>query len=128
LLDAEALCGFARFCDPNGQVWNQVAQTDSPAVRATFSRQVGNCPSGRLVARDRSTQKDVEPHLPMSIGLVEDPAQGCSGPLWLRGRIPVVAADGFEYEVRNRVTLCRCGESKNKPFCDGTHASIKFRD
>jgi CDGSH-type Zn-finger protein len=30
--------------------------------------------------------------------------------------------------VRNRVTLCRCGASKNKPFCDGTHATIKFRD
>ena len=71
---------------------------------------------------------EVEPQLPVSIGLVEDPAQGCSGPLWLRGRIPVKAADGFQYEVRNRVTLCRCGQSKNKPFCDGTHAAIKFRD
>ena len=35
-------------------------------------------------------------------------------------------ADGFEYEARNRMTLCRCGGSKNKPFCDGTHLSIKF--
>jgi CDGSH-type Zn-finger protein len=40
----------------------------------------------------------------------------------------VIAADGFRYEIRNRVTLCRCGASKNKPFCDGTHAAIKFRD
>ena len=128
LLDVEALCAFARFCDPNGQVWNQGDQTESPGIRETFIRQVGNCPSGRLVARDRSTQKDIEAHLPVSIGLVEDPAQGCSGPLWLRGRIPVTAADGFQHEVRNRVTLCRCGQSKNKPFCDGTHAAIKFRD
>ena len=128
LLDAEVLCAFARFCDPNGQVWTQVEQTESPSVRETFNRQVGNCASGRLVARDRSTHKDVEPHLPVSIGLVEDPAQGCSGPLWLRGRIPIAAGDGFQYEVRNRVTLCRCGQSKNKPFCDGTHASIRFVD
>jgi CDGSH-type Zn-finger protein len=127
LLDAEVLCAFARFCDPNGQVWNQVEETASPGVRATFIRQVGNCPSGRLVARDRSTGENIEPQLPVSIGLVEDPAEGCSGPLWLRGGIPVTAADGFQYEVRNRVTLCRCGESKNKPFCDGTHAAIKFR-
>jgi len=42
----------------------------------------------------------------------------CSGPLWLRGGIPVVAADGFENEVRKRVTLCRCGQSRNKPFRD----------
>jgi len=29
---------------------------------------------------------------------------------------------------RERFTLCRCGGSKNKPFCDGTHRSIKFQD
>ena len=49
----------------------------------------------------------------------------------LLGHLPgveVVGADGRPYEVRNRQTLCRCGESSNKPFCDGTHASMKFRD
>ena len=60
--------------------------------------------------------------------LVEDPQEQCSGPIWLRGRIPVVSADGFAYEVRNRVTLCRCGASKNKPFCDASHYAIKFND
>jgi len=33
----------------------------------------------------------------------------------------VIGADGRAYEVRNRVSLCRCGKSKNKPFCDGSH-------
>jgi CDGSH-type Zn-finger protein len=127
LADAEGLCAFARFCDPHGQVWSQVERTDDPEVRAMFVRQVNACPSGRLMARDKVTGQPVEAAAPVSIGLVEDPAQQCSGPLWLRGGIPVVAADGFAYEVRNRVTLCRCGQSKNKPFCDGTHAAIKFR-
>ncbi|MBK1866373.1 CDGSH iron-sulfur domain-containing protein [Aestuariivirga sp. YIM B02566] len=103
-------------------------ETDKPNVRVDFIRQVGNCPAGRLVAWDKKTGKPVEPDLPVSIGLVEDPEQRCSGPLWLRGGIEVVAADGGKYELRNRVTLCRCGESKNKPFCDGSHAAIKFRD
>jgi CDGSH-type Zn-finger protein len=49
------------------------------------------------------------------------------GPIWLRGGLPVVSADGFAYQVHNRVTLCRCGQSKNKPFCDGAHAQVKFR-
>jgi CDGSH-type Zn-finger protein len=126
--DAETLCAFARFCDPNGQVWGQVERTDEPKVARNFIRQVNACPSGRLVAFDRGTGKPVEEVLPVSIGVVQDPAQEVSGPLWLRGGIPVVGADGFAYEVRNRVTLCRCGASKNKPFCDGSHASVKFRD
>jgi CDGSH-type Zn-finger protein len=128
LADAEGLCAGARFCDPHGQVWNQVEMTDDPQVRATFIRQVGDCPSGRLVARDKRTGQALEPELPVSIGVVDDPAEQCAGPLWLRGGIPVVAADGTAYEVRNRVTLCRCGQSENKPFCDGTHVAINFRE
>jgi CDGSH-type Zn-finger protein len=128
LTDVESLCAFGRFCDPNGKVWHQVRRTDDPEVRAIFLRQVENCPAGRLVAWDKATRKPIEKELPVSIGLVEDPEQQCSGPLWLRGGISVASADGFAYEVRNRVTLCRCGQSRNKPFCDGTHAAIKFRD
>jgi CDGSH-type Zn-finger protein len=128
LTDVENLCAFARYCDPHGQVWNQVAETGDPQVRARFTHQVNQCPSGRLVAWDRATGQPVETALPISIGLIEDPVEKCSGPLWLRGGIPVIAADGFKYEVRNRVTLCRCGHSKNKPFCDGSHAAVHFRD
>jgi CDGSH-type Zn-finger protein len=128
LTDVEALCAGARFCDPHGQVWNQVERTQDPQVRANFIRQVGNCPSGRLVAFERGSDTPLEPKLPKSIGVTEDPSQKVSGPLWLRGGIPVTSADGFAYEVRNRVTLCRCGASANKPFCDGSHLKIGFRD
>ncbi|MCC8108923.1 MAG: CDGSH iron-sulfur domain-containing protein, partial [Planctomycetes bacterium] len=41
--------------------------------------------------------------------------------LGLNGRIPVECPQGDQYEVRNRVTLCRCGESKNQPYCDASH-------
>ena len=33
------------------------------------------------------------------------------------------SADGKTYEIRNRMTLCRCGRSDNKPFCNGSHAA-----
>ncbi|HEX4618197.1 MAG TPA: CDGSH iron-sulfur domain-containing protein [Steroidobacteraceae bacterium] len=128
LADAEGLCAGAGFCDPNGSVWQQVERTDDAQVRATFVRQVLHCPSGRLVARQRATGEPLEPVLPVSIGVIGHPFEGVSGPLWLRGRIPVIAADGYAYEVRNRVTLCRCGASKNKPFCDASHYAIKFND
>jgi CDGSH-type Zn-finger protein len=129
LLDAEVLCAFARFCDPHGQVWNQVEKTDDERVRAEFISQVGSCPSGRLIAVDKQTGEPVEPKLPHSIGVVEDPAQNCSGPLWVRGGIALIGADGQTYELRNRMTLCRCGRSENKPFCNGAHAADpKFND
>lgn len=128
LTDVENLCAFARYCDPNGKVWNLVNETDNPSANKHFVRQTCDCPSGRLVAWDNETGKPIEPKYEPSIGVIEDPAKGCSGPYWLRGGVQLVGADGFEYEVRNRVTLCRCGASQNKPFRDGTHASIGFSD
>jgi CDGSH-type Zn-finger protein len=128
LTDAESLCAFARFCDPRGQIWNLVNETDNATARKHFVQEARDCPSGRLVAWDNATGEALEPTFHPSIGLIEDPVNECSGPLWLRGGIQVVGSDGFHYEVRNRVTLCRCGASRNKPFCDGTHASIKFKD
>jgi len=127
LTDAESLCAFARFCDPKGQVWNLVNRTDDPVARKDFTREACNCPAGRLVAWDNETGKPVEPEYEPSIALIEDPAKNCSGPVWLRGGIQVIGADGFKYELRNRVTLCRCGASQNKPFCDGQHAAIGFQ-
>jgi CDGSH-type Zn-finger protein len=128
LTDAEPLCAFARFCDRAGNVWNTVGEVRTEGQRAAFTEQVGQCPSGRLIAWDVAARTPIEPQLAPSIVLVEDPSQGVAGPLWVRGGVEVVAADGVAYEVRNRVTLCRCGQSKNKPFCDGTHASIGFTD
>lgn len=128
LSDAEGLCAFARFCDPNGKVWRLVGETERAEAKRDFVRQTCDCPSGRLVAWDNETGEPIEPHYEPSIGVIEDPAEDCSGPLWVRGGVQMIAADGFHYEVRNRVTLCRCGASRNKPFCDGSHASIKFKD
>ena len=128
LSDAENLCAFARFCDAGGKIWSLVEQTDNPAARDLVIREANHCPAGRLVVHDKKTRKAIEEPLPPSIGLVEDPALGCSGPLWVRGGIAIESADGARYETRNRVTLCRCGASSNKPFCDGSHASIKFDD
>ncbi len=128
LLDAESLCAFGRFCDTHGKIWALMERSDDPDVRRIVEQQAADCPSGRLVIVDAQSGAALEPKLPPSIGLVEDTAKEVSGPLWVRGGVPVVGADGKPYEVRNRVTLCRCGASQNKPFCDGSHASIGFRD
>lgn len=128
LSDNEPLCAFARFCDGYGSIWTKVGQTDSDATRDLVAHEGTHCPSGRLVVRDKNAgNAEVEPALPPSVVLVEDPQKEASGPIWVRGGVTIVAADGHVYEVRNRVTLCRCGASQNKPFCDGTHAHIGFR-
>jgi len=126
--DAEVLCAFARFCDPGGKIWNLVGQSNDPAARKLAIREGMSCPGGRLVLHDKKARQTIEPDLPPSIGVVEDPALGVSGPLWVRGGIRVESEDGKPYEVRNRVALCRCGASVNKPFCNGSHASIQFHD
>jgi CDGSH-type Zn-finger protein len=120
LTDAQELCAAARFCDRAGGIWKLTQQsTDSEAKRIAIE-EAGNCPSGRLVVWDKKG-RTIEPKFERSIGLVEDPQEGMRGPIWVRGGIPVESADGSTYEIRNRVALCRCGNSSNKPFCDGSH-------
>ncbi len=126
--DAQELCAFARFCDAGGKVWALIGRSDDEASKKLAIREANHCPSGRLVVNDARTDRPIEHPLPPSIGIVEDPAMQCSGPLWVRGGIPIESADGTPYEPRNRVALCRCGASENKPFCNGSHASIKFKD
>ena len=50
------------------------------------------------------------------------------GPLLVRGPFRLVDQDGHEIEVsRETVALCRCGKSRMRPFCDGTHKLVRFR-
>jgi CDGSH-type Zn-finger protein len=121
LTDVEDLCASARFCHRAGGIWNIIKDSDDPKVKQTIIEEACDCPSGRLLVHDKKKVKVVEPTFEKSIVTVEDPSVGVSGPLWVRGGIPVESADGKTYQVRNRVTLCRCGKSQNKPFCDSSH-------
>jgi CDGSH-type Zn-finger protein len=120
LTDAHHLCAHATFCDRASGIWELTRQSNDPEAKRLAVEEAGDCPSGRLVVWDKDGN-DIEPEFEPSIELVEDPQKGVSGPLWVKGCIPIESADGTKYEVHNRVTLCRCGQSANKPFCDGTH-------
>lgn len=50
-----------------------------------------------------------------------------NGPYHVQGRIRLITAGGREIEVEDEAWLCRCGGSRDKPFCDGTHSEIGFR-
>jgi CDGSH-type Zn-finger protein len=97
-----ATCQHAGYCGDRFTNWRRLARrADDPAVRERLMQMVRLCPSGALEMQPEADGEQLEPALPVSIGVVRD------GPYWVRGRIPVTSADGHTYEVRNRVTLCR---------------------
>ena len=50
-----------------------------------------------------------------------------NGPYLVKGEVHIKDADGEEFISRkNLVALCRCGGSKTKPYCDGTHSKVGF--
>jgi len=128
LNDAPVLCALARFCDRDEGTWDLTIHSDDPECRKLAIEESCLCPSGRLVEFDKKTGEAFEKKFKKSIILIEDPQKKVSGPIFLKGKIPVISADGSMYEVRNRQTLCRCGKSYNKPFCDGTHVETGFSD
>jgi len=136
LKDDRSLCIHAGFCHSRvTDAWRLTKDTADIQVRIQVIGMIEHCPSGALsyvlaesAVSEQSEQpssgvpvvETLEPHLAQAIAVIPN------GPLWVTGGVPIVRSDGIPLEVRNRVTLCRCGHSKNKPYCDGTHAEIGF--
>jgi len=132
LTDAHEFCDHSRFCLRSGGIRNLIDKSDDPLAKQTAIDEAMICPSGRLVLWDKKTDKPFEKEFEPSIVLIHDDQKKCQGPIWVRGGIPIESSDGTIYEPRNRVTLCRCGKSENKPYCDGSHwmtaeQKLKFR-
>ncbi|NLT38626.1 MAG: iron-binding protein [Methanomassiliicoccus sp.] len=125
--DRTEICARAQFCQRSGGVWKLVQGSSDPSKKDKAIEIIGQCSAGRLVAYEKQGPV-IEPQLERIISVTQDPGRRISGPLWVKGGIPVESADGFTYERRNRVTLCRCGRSKIHPFCDGTHLGDGFDD
>jgi CDGSH-type Zn-finger protein len=128
LTDVKELCSTARFCHLAGGTWSNVKNSNNPKSKKIAIQTACNCPSGRLVVWGKNTQEPIEPKFEPSIGIIEDCPAKVSGPIWLKGGVILESSDGTKYEKRNRCTLCRCGKSNNKPFCDGSHIEEGFND
>ncbi len=123
MTDDKSLCWHAGFCVREyGHVWDLIDTANSAEETATIKEMIHACPSSRLQVHETSGGPSVEPELPQRIAILDD------GPLYVQGRIPVEGSDGRIYEQLHRVSLCRCGASQNKPYCDGTHTKTGFRD
>jgi CDGSH-type Zn-finger protein len=120
----DSLCTGSGFCGTRfAHVSRMVAESADTQVRALVMRMIEHCPSGSLTYSIDPGEADVEPDLPEQVAVTtEITSDGpIAGPLWVTGSIPVERSDGKLLEVRNRVTLCSCGLSRNKPLCDGSH-------
>jgi len=119
-----SLCVKSGFCGNRvTNVQEMVPDTADTQVRAQVIAMIERCPSGSYTYSIAEGEADIEPDLPRQVAVTtEITSDGpIAGPLWVTGNIPIERADGRPLETRNRVTLCRCGLSRAKPLCDGTH-------
>jgi len=111
----ECLRGHERVFQLRRRPWVLPDEADADAVAEVVER----CPSGALLYRrlDGGTE---EQHGGTTVTPIRD------GPLLVVGEVQVRRADG-SVETLPRATLCRCGSSEHKPFCDNQHLAIGFR-
>jgi CDGSH-type Zn-finger protein len=120
----DVLCIASGFCGTRkAHIGQMVPDTEDPDVRSQVIAMVERCPSGALTYAMGKGEADIEPDLPVQVAVTTDvTSEGpIAGALWVTGGIPIERADGQPLETRNRVTLCRCGRSQNKPLCEGRH-------
>ena len=82
---------------------------------------IRKCPSGALSYSIEDVEHRDQERKP-TITVSKD------GPYYVTGGIELINEPRGEGALTEHFTLCRCGGSKNKPFCDGTHWNIKFED
>lgn len=113
---AECVFGLPGTFDPSRRPW---IDPDSASAEA-IARVIERCPTGAL-HYDRRDGGPAE--APADVNRVRISRHG---PLYLRGRIELVAEDGAVIGRDVRVALCRCGASENAPFCDNHHRQVGF--
>jgi uncharacterized Fe-S cluster protein YjdI len=114
---AECVRGLPVVFDRARRPWVQADAAPPDQIAAV----VGRCPTGALhfVRHDGGAP---EPE-PPGTTLAPQP----NGPIYVRGTVEIRNSTGDLIRRDTRVALCRCGQSENKPFCDGTHRAIGFQ-
>jgi CDGSH-type Zn-finger protein/uncharacterized Fe-S cluster protein YjdI len=114
----ECVHGAPEVFSISAKPWVAPDNADAKAIATVIRR----CPTGALhyQASDPSLAERADPSNTLTIA--------SHGPLYLRGSFVVVAEDEKELLSDTRAALCRCGASKNKPFCDNSHFAVAFDD
>jgi uncharacterized Fe-S cluster protein YjdI len=120
-----ALCIHVAACirsqpavfDPNARPWVDVTRGNAGEIAAAIEA----CPTGALWYERTDGSPQEEPAVPVTV------QPRLNGPLFVRGALDVIDSQGNVVRKATRLALCRCGGSKNKPYCDLTHRMNGFR-
>ncbi len=113
---AKCVAGLPKVFKPKEKPWINPENASVDELKATIDR----CPSGALTYT-------------IGGGKTETGTSnvGCNvsknGPLLVKGDITVVHSDGREEQRSKMTAFCRCGNSGNQPYCDGTHVKVGFQ-
>ena len=122
--DNRSICAHTGICTDNLAVVFKYGSKPwidpSGASAAEIAKAVARCPSGALSCSVDGVAPTIDAQ-PASITVTKD------GPYAVRGAIELVDAAWGQGASKDRYTLCRCGASKNKPFCDGSHWDAGFK-
>jgi uncharacterized Fe-S cluster protein YjdI/CDGSH-type Zn-finger protein len=113
---AECVRGLPGVFDRDRRPWILADNASNVDLVAVIER----CPSGALQYQRLDGSANEQPASTTTVTPVEN------GPLLLRGELVVRSANGTD-EILPRAALCRCGQSKNKPFCDNSHLESGFQ-
>ena len=100
---------------------NPWCQPDLTSVENTIDV-IERCPSGALAYESKDNNNTETPSSENTVHLVYN------GPLYLKGELNINGAPADVPGTKFRAALCRCGQSKNKPFCDNSHLEAGFED
>lgn len=108
---------------PKEKPWVKVDAEASDKIMRTVEK----CPSGALSYRIESEKVNAPSHnSDLESGAKVELMK--NGPLIVYGSVEIKNSDGSQQTSSGETTaFCRCGASKDKPFCDGSHGEINFR-
>jgi len=123
--DNRGVCSHRGYCTDNApQVFRMKTEPwiDPDGLDADEAANViETCPSGALsYTRDGVLHKDYDRKLKITVSK--------DGPYDVVGGPEFIDAEGNKPESKEHCALCRCGHSKNKPFCSGQHWYVEFKD
>ena len=110
--------------DPSRRPWIDLSQGETTAIIDI----VDICPTDALTY-EKKTQLDDSNEKTAATPLQTEKVNISimrNGPILAEGNFTIIKADGSETEIKSITSFCRCGMSKNMPFCDGTHNKRGF--